>query len=78
MEDNDIASQRENLLQSIERDEAEVRVAVHQLADAARSKLDVGERIKEFPLAWMIGAFLLGAWLGSRGTALAAAGQRRS
>lgn len=66
MEDTPFATQREDLLQSIERDEEEVRVAVQQLADVAGSKLDVGERIKAFPLTWVLGAFLVGAWLGQQ------------
>jgi hypothetical protein len=72
------AAQREDLLQSIERDQEEVRVAVQELAGAARSQLDVGERIKAFPLTWVIGAVLVGLWLGSRGAPIAAARERRS
>ena len=78
MEKTDFAEQREDLLQSIERDQEEVRVAVQELTGAAGSKLDVSEHIKKFPLTWAIGAFLVGAWLGSRGTPLNSAGQRRS
>ena len=70
MEKTDFAEQREDLLQSIERDQEEVRVAVQELTGAARSKLNVSEHIKEFPLTWAIGAFLVGAWLGSRGAPL--------
>lgn len=73
----DFAEQREDLLQSIERDQEEVRVAVHELTGAARSTLNLSEHIKKFPLTWAMGAFLIGAWLGSRGTSNAA-GQRRS
>lgn len=67
MEDIPFATQREDLLHSIERDEEEVRDAVQQLADVAGSKLDVGEHIKAFPLTCVLGAFLVGVWLGSRG-----------
>jgi len=73
----DFAEQRDDLLQSIERDQEEVRVAVQELTGAARSKFNVSEHIKEFPLTWAIGAFLVGAWLGSRGAPLNGAGQRR-
>jgi len=66
MEDIPFATQREDLLQSIERDQEEVRVAVQQLADVAEAKLDVGERIKAFPLTCVVGAFLVGVWLGSQ------------
>jgi len=72
------AEQREELLQSIERDQEEVRDAVQELAGAARFTLDVAERIKAFPLTWMLGAVLVGIWLGSRGAPIAVPGQRRS
>lgn len=78
MEKTDFTEQREDLLQSIERDQEEVRVAVHELTGAAGATLDVSEHIKKFPLTWAIGALLVGAWLGSRGAPLNAAGQRRS
>jgi len=73
----DFAEQREDLLESIERDEEEVRVAVHDLTGAAESALDVREYIKKFPLACALGAFFIGIWLGGRGVP-PAAGQRRS
>jgi hypothetical protein len=66
VENAPFATQREELLQSIERDEEEVRVAVQELAEVAGAKLDVGERIKEHPLMWVAGAFLVGVWLGNR------------
>ena len=78
MAKTDFAEQREELLQSIEREQEAVRVAVQELTDAARSKLDVGEHIKKFPLTWTLGALLIGVWLGSRGAPPNAAGQRRS
>ena len=70
------AEQRDHLLQSIEQGEEKVRVARHELAGAARCKLDLGERIREFPLTWVIGACLMGAWLGSRGARVRVSGQR--
>jgi hypothetical protein len=51
-------------------------VATHELAGAVRFKLDLGERIKQSPLTWVIGACLVGAWLGSRGARERIAGQR--
>ena len=72
----DFAEQREDLLQSIERDQKEVRVAVQELTGAARSKFDVREHIKEFPLTWAMGAFLIGVWLGSRAAPLNVAERR--
>ena len=74
----DFAEQREDLLQGIERDQAGVRLAVHELTGAAGSRIDVSEYIKKFPLTWAIGAFLVGVWLGSRGAPGHVAGQRRS
>ena len=77
MVDTNFAEQREDLLQSIERDQQEVRVAMHDLTGAARSKLDLSEHIREFPLTWALGALLIGVWLGSRGAPQNAAAQRR-
>lgn len=67
MGQSDFDERRQDLLESIERDEEEVRVAVHQLTTVAGAKLDIAEYIKRFPLSWSIGAFLVGAWLGTRG-----------
>ena len=63
----DFADQRGDLLQSIERDQEEVRLSLHALTGAAESKLDVRQHVKEFPLTWALGAFLVGVWLGSGG-----------
>ena len=78
MDKTDFTEQREDLLQGIERDQEEVRVAVHALTGAARSTLNVSEHIKQFPLTWAMGAFLVGLWLGSRGAPTHMAGQRRA
>ena len=78
MENGDFAERREGLLQSIERDQGEVRGAVQELVDAAQVRFDVRERVKKSPLAWVIGACLVGLWLGSRGAPVAVAGRRRS
>ena len=76
MDKTDFAEQREDLLQGIERDQEEVRVAVHDLTGAARSTLNLREHIRQFPLTWAIGAFLVGVWLGRRGAPAHVAGQR--
>ena len=68
--------QRDHLLQSIEQDEETVRDAVRELAGVARCKLDVRERIRRFPLTWVIGACLMGVWLGSRGARVRVPRQR--
>jgi hypothetical protein len=77
VDNTDFAEQREDLLQAIERDREEVRVALQELTGAAELKLDVSERIKASPLTWAIGAFFVGVWLGSRAASVDAAGQRR-
>jgi hypothetical protein len=66
MDQTEFAEHREALLQTIERDQNDVRVAVQELTAAARSKLNVREHVKGFPLMWAMGAFLVGVWLGSR------------
>ncbi|HXQ23264.1 MAG TPA: hypothetical protein VN812_16425 [Candidatus Acidoferrales bacterium] len=78
MDKTDFAEQRDDLLQSIERDQEEVRVAVHELTGAARSTFNVREHIQKFPLTWALGAFLVGVWLGSRSAAAHGTGQRRA
>lgn len=78
MDKTDFAEQREELLEGIERDQEEVRAAVHELTGAARSTLNMSEHIKQFPLTWVIGAFLVGVWLGSRGAPPHVPGQRRA
>ena len=67
VDQTDFDEQREDLLQSIERDQKEVRLAVEELTGAARSTFKASEHVKQFPLTWTIGAFLVGVWLGSRG-----------
>ncbi len=66
MDNPDYSEEREELLQSIEHDREEVRVALHELSDAAGHKLDVSDHIRSSPLTWALGAFLIGAWLGDR------------
>jgi len=65
VDNTDFAEQRDDLLESIERDVVQVRVALQELKGAADFTLNVNERIKAFPLTWTIAAFLVGAWLGS-------------
>ncbi|HYC56584.1 MAG TPA: hypothetical protein VEL28_16765 [Candidatus Binatia bacterium] len=63
----DFAERREDLLQSIERDEEVLLEAVHELADVAEQKLDLREYIRSSPYAWLAGAFCVGLWLGLGG-----------
>lgn len=72
------AEQREHLLQSIDDYQKEVGIAVHEFTDAAESKLDVRAHIRQFPLTWVIGAALVGIWLGSHGIRVDGAGRRIS
>ena len=67
MKHRELAEQREDLLESIQHDEDEVRGAIRDLAGAAGFKLNIGEGIRKFPLTWAIGALLVGLWLGRRG-----------
>lgn len=66
MSEADFEEQREDLRQTIERDQAVVRLALRDLSDAAGEKLDVKSHIQAHPLGWMIGAFVVGFWLGRR------------
>lgn len=63
----DVAERREGLLQSIERNDRELREAVHDLAEATGNKLDLSEYVRSHPLAWVTGAFCFGLWFGLRG-----------
>ena len=78
MDDTSFIEQRAVLLQSIEEDRQEVRVALRELTGAAEQKFDVAERIRTAPLSWTIGGFLVGIWLGSRTPGTSVAGQRRT
>ena len=64
MDNNDYTEDRKDLIESIELEEEEVRIALHELSNAAVHTLDVSDRIRISPLAWTLGAFLVGAWLG--------------
>jgi hypothetical protein len=66
MDDVAYDDHREMLQESIERDAEELRHAVHELTAAARVRFDLGARIMQSPLAWLLGGFLFGVWLGSR------------
>jgi hypothetical protein len=63
---SEFSEQRDELLESIERDQEELLDAVHELTDAAQATFDLSERIKEFPLTWLIGGLVVGLWLGYR------------
>lgn len=58
------ADERDLLRQSIERQEAELRDAVDDLTHAVKRELTLTARVAENPRPWLVGAFLLGVWLG--------------
>jgi len=59
--------EREALRLSIEEDTAELLDAVVELKEAVQSRFQLRERIAENPAPWLVGGFLLGLWLASRG-----------
>lgn len=61
---SEYAEQRDELLESIERDQEELLEAVHELGDAAKATFDLAERIREAPVAWIVGGLIFGLWLG--------------
>jgi len=66
---NDVQT-REALVSSLERDEEELEQALDELKVAVRRPFAIGENaaqhIAEHPLPWLVGALLVGLWLGSR------------
>jgi hypothetical protein len=67
---SEYAEQRDVLLESIEREQEELLDAVHDLTESARATFDLGDRIREYPLSWLVGGLLVGLWLGYRPTPL--------
>jgi len=61
-----VVDERAVLRQSIERDEAELRDAVEDLKVAVQSEFSLRHQISDHPVPWLVGGFLLGAWLGRR------------
>ncbi|MGH7805940.1 MAG: hypothetical protein ACREQJ_16450 [Candidatus Binatia bacterium] len=66
MTDDPIAAKREQLLESVEREESELKLAVDELTTAAQAQVDLGERMSARAWTWLGGAFLVGLWLGGR------------
>lgn len=52
--------------QNMEMHKAELRAAMNELAEAARSWTDVGDPVRERPARWLLGAAAVGWWLGWR------------
>lgn len=66
MTPDEIVETRERLLESVDRNERELREAVDELASAAHARLDLGERMGDRPWGWLGTAAALGFWLGLR------------
>ncbi len=56
----------EELQELVEEQEVALHDAVEELEHVARRAIDVRRWIQTRPLAWIGGAFLVGAWLGGR------------
>ena len=56
----------EELREQVEEQAQELHVAIEELEGVARRAFDVKRRIRERPLIWLGGAFLAGAWLGTK------------
>ena len=66
MTPDEILETRERLLESVDRNERELREAVDDLASAAHARLDLGERMSDRPWGWLATAAALGFWMGVR------------
>jgi hypothetical protein len=56
--------EREVLRQNLEGHKRELRLAVHELREAALGWPDPREHIREQPVRWLLGGLVLGLWLG--------------
>jgi hypothetical protein len=56
----------DELRERVEEQEQELHVALEELEDVARRAFDPRRWIRAHPLLWIGGAFLAGAWLGTR------------
>jgi len=63
---NTTSQERAEILPEIERSEEELRQAVGELQTAVQRGVDPRVWIAERPLAWAVGAFFVGVWLGLR------------
>ena len=69
MNETSYPEQRDEVIDSLQRDEQQLRKALKDLARAAGKRLQIAEHIKRAPLPWLLGGFVLGLWLGRRGRA---------
>ena len=61
-----VPEEREAIRQNLEEHKREIRVAVEELTQAAKSWPDPRERIRSRPGAWLLGGVLVGLWIGWR------------
>ena len=54
---------KEALLESVQRNEQELRAAVDELTFVAQRQFHLGERIAQHPWGWLAGGFVVGLWL---------------
>jgi hypothetical protein len=64
--DDPIAAKREQLIESVEREESELKQAVGDFTSAAQAQVDLGERIAAHAWIWLGGAFVIGLWIGRK------------
>jgi len=61
---------RQQLLESVARDEQELERAIGDLKQAVQRPFEVGERVRAHisahPIPWLVGGLLIGLWLGGR------------
>jgi hypothetical protein len=57
---------RDLLEARIERDQKELVAMLGGLRERVRAELCLGRRVNERPAAWLLGAALVGFWLGAR------------
>jgi len=60
------AEERQLIRHSMEEHRQQLRLAVQDLKDAARSWTDIRDPIRERPVPWLLGGLLLGFCLGLR------------
>ncbi len=57
---------REELRQSVERDQRQLQQALQELREAVTHPLGIDRQISRHPLPWIFSGFLIGLWFGSR------------
>jgi hypothetical protein len=61
----DVESRKE-LEAQIARDRRELSQTLEVLGDRVRAELDLKQKVRERPSAWLTGAFFFGLWMGAR------------